>query len=343
MSDTLSMSEFRALFGKNPVRSTTEGYYEWKIINNPYRYGKIYLEYKDNIIVGSTTITPKKISIFNEEILAAEIGDTFTHPLYRRQGIFSRGVNACTNFAVSSGVKLIYGTPNLESLPGYEKNLGYAQCRFIHLRYLIKHLRFLPIIKTYAANYFSRRNEKPLKFSYAEQHKNFPPDFKQSLNILTVNNIEDEIDGLWGNPRYIFFTVRDKTYLNWRYSMNPDEYQILLAKGKGDYWGYLVLKLSQDGKRGIICDYITFNDQMDVFHMLIKRAEQIFKEAGVDFIQVQCAFCSPYYHTLANYAYHDQGATYQQPIIIYSKSDCGKTLLSTDARWHFTASDADNI
>jgi hypothetical protein len=167
---------------------------------------------------------------------------------------------------------------------------------------------------------------------------------QNSYDILTVDRFEDEIDGLWGHPRYIFCTVRDKAYLNWRYHSNPDNYRILVAKEGGDYWGYLVTKLSKDGKRGFICDYITRDDRMDVFHTLVQRAEKmLIDDAGVDLIGIQCVFGSPYYQALIDHAYYDLGPASQQPVIVFARSDYGKLLLETDARWHFTLSDSDNI
>ena len=69
MSDAKYISEFRALFGENKLRSTSTEYYEWKILRNPHQEGKICLERMEGIIVGSETITPKKISTYGKEQL----------------------------------------------------------------------------------------------------------------------------------------------------------------------------------------------------------------------------------------------------------------------------------
>lgn len=353
MSEAMSISEFRAIFGENKLRSTSKEYYEWKLFKNPYQQGKIYLERKEGIVVGSTTITPKKISIFGKELMAAEIGDTFTHPEYRRQGIFSRGVNACTRYAISQGIKVIYGTPNSQSLPGYQNKFGYPLCPFIKLNYMTKHRRnLLTAMKSIAKLILHRKAEPAKLFLRAMLKRRFSPSSfsrskvsarKKSFDVFTVDKITDEIDGLWGSPRYIFFTIRDKTYLNWRYFSNPDEYQIIVAKSGSDYLGYIVTKLSRNKKVGTICDFITIDDRLDVFHILIEKAEQLLDKAGVYLIQLRCVDSSPYYQALLDQAYLEDGSDSRQPVIVYSGSDCGKTLLKTDAKWHFTISDSDNI
>ena len=68
------------------------------------------------------SFTPKKFKVCSEIIIVSEIGDTFTDPNYQRQGIFSTLVNSVREDALKySRVQLLYGTPNENSLPGYEK------------------------------------------------------------------------------------------------------------------------------------------------------------------------------------------------------------------------------
>ncbi len=353
MSDVMSMSEFRTLFPENNLRSTSKEYYEWKVLKNPYKQGKIYLERKQGIVVGSASITPKRILIGGKDLIAAEIGDTFTHPEHRRQGIFSRGVGACTKFALTQGIQVIYGTPNSQSLPGYQNKLGYPPCPFVKLSYMTKHrLSLLGIIRSIAKLVLRRKLDPFLLYLSAMSKQRFSrASFscrkgtvtEESFDILTVDEFTDEIDGLWGSPRYVFFTIRDKTYLNWRYFENPDEYHAIVAKKDDNYLGYVVTKLSRDRRVGAICDFITIDDRLDVFHLLIREAEKNLKKAGAERIDLWCVDNSPYYRALLDQAYCDQGPASRRPIIVFSGSDYGKTLLKTEGKWHFVRSDSDNV
>ncbi|HPQ44612.1 MAG TPA: GNAT family N-acetyltransferase [Syntrophales bacterium] len=353
MPETKLMSDFRVLFGENRLRSIKPEYYEWKIVQNCFKRGQIYLEKQDGIIAGSTTITPKKISCFGEELLAAEIGDTFTHPDYRKRGIFSRGVKSCTRFAISQGIEVIYGTPNSQSLPGYQNKLGYPTCSYVKVNNLIKNLKILmPTIKSIVKLILLRDIQDQYQSLIALwqqwvsqlfifRSKGHLP--KESFDICLIDKFKHEIDGLWGVPRYLFFTIRDNIYLNWRYFDHPDTYQVLIAEEVGEPLGYAVTKLSKDGKIGTICDFITIEDRMDVFAALIRESEKMLKKAGVDFIQLFCVEDSPYFQTLLNLGYYDLGPKKRQPIIVYAGTEYGKRIIETDAKWHFTIADSDLV
>jgi len=343
------MSEFRALFPQHNLRSTSKEYYEWKLLKNPYKQGKIFLERKQGIVVGSTSITPKRVSIGGRLMAAAELGDGFTHPEYQRQGIFSKLSNACTQFTISQGIEVIYGTPNSQSLPVLMK-LGYRPCPFVKLNYMAKHRwSLLATIRSMAKLMLHRKCDQIFLYLSAILKQTFSrPLFscakgtvtEQSFDILSIDKFTDEIDGLWGSQRYGFSTIRDKTYINWRYFENPDEYDVIVAKKGDKCLGYVVTKLSRNRRVGVICDFITIDDRLDVFGPLIREAEKELKKAGVKRIELLCVENSPYYRALLDQGYCDQS---RQPIIVFSGSDSGRTLLEADAKWHFVLSDSDNI
>jgi phosphoribosylanthranilate isomerase len=131
--------------------------------------------------------------------------------------------------------------------------------------------------------------------------------------------------------------------LNWRYFENPDEYQVMVAKKGDKYLGYIVTKLSKNGKAATICDFVTVDDRLDVFRALIKRAEKMLKQTKVNLVQTHCVDDSPYYQALLQQGYYVPKQDSQQPIIVYSGTELGRTLLNTEGKWHFTISDSDNI
>lgn len=347
-----SMANFRSIFGRNPIRSIAKEYYKWKLSDNPYQRGHIYLERKDGIVVGSTTITPKRIAIFGEELLGAEIGDTFTHHDYRRQGIFSRGVTECTEYAISRGIDIIYGAPNSQSLPGYQKKLGYALCPFVKVKIMYKFMHVLAIEEAvsrrlgrhYLSKLFARIYFQYLSFRSRVQ-ESLVQEQEKGFDILPIDRFTMEFEGLWGSPRkdHVFFTVRDKTYLNWRFSTNPDNYMVLLATKGDDYFGCVVTKLSKRREVvvGTICDFVTHQDRLDVFYQLIREAEKRLKEAGAHYLQVRCAENSPYFQALVLSGYIVRGAI--SGVIIFAGTEVGKQILETNRKWHFTIADSDNI
>ena len=346
-----SMAKFREIFNDNHTRSTGEEYYRWKIESNPYTHGLIYLDKRQGDIIGSTSITPKKIAILGESCLSAEIGDTFTHPNYRRQGVFTRGVTSCTKYGISKGLNVIYGTPNLLSLTGYEKKLGYSQCPFAKVKYMCKYLNVQPLERialrklkkywlssTVAHLYF-----RLLSFQSWLQKKE-PTSSELTLKILPIEEFHWDVDGLWGYSRekHIFFTIRDKTYLNWRFFANPDKYTFLAAIENDTCLGYVVIKISNSHGLliGTICDFVTWEDRMDIFHPLLQRAEKKLFAMGVHYIQVMCAEETPYFQRLYHSGYVIRSS---KPVIIFAGTEAGKQIIMKNARWHFTFADSDNI
>lgn len=102
------IASFRADLNENPHRSISEAYFRWKIDQNPFGAGHVALERRGNIDVGSATLTPKRIYALGGVVFGAEIGDTFTLKDYQRQGIFSRCVTECREYAVRNGIDIIY-------------------------------------------------------------------------------------------------------------------------------------------------------------------------------------------------------------------------------------------
>jgi len=340
------MSFFRESFGLNPFRSTAPEYYKWKISENPSMQGFTHLEMRDGNTAGSATLTPKRLSVMGEELLGTEIGDTFTHIGYRRQGIFTRCVCECTDYAISVGLQVIYGTPNSESLPGYEKKLGYPRCPFANVRKMIKHTSVRSIEKAMSSRLGwhprPRILARILLWYFSARIKRLEE--RRSFDIVPVDRFAVGIDGLWGRSRtdYCFFTVRDESYLNWRFFENPDRYEVYAAIEDDRYLGYVATKLftSEDMVVGTICDFVTSNDRVDVFADLINEVESKFKEWGVEYIQVWCVEGSPYFWHLARSGYLKRA---EIPVIVFASTEIGKQLVQMKGIWHFTMADSDNI
>jgi GNAT superfamily N-acetyltransferase len=346
MADVRSMAEFRSLFPSNGFRSALNEYYDWKILKNPFKQGLVMLERDQRgMVIGSGTLTPKNALIGGKEMIIGEKGDAFTHPDYRRQGISSKIFSSLRDTAISQGMDVIFAIPNSQSLPMSTNKLGDLPCPFLNWKLLTKRLLRFPglakhMVRQIVQKKFGSADMKMLRRSFSRRNriKSY-----ESFDLAIVDSISKEIDGIWGSPRYVFFNIRDRTYLNWRYFQNPDEYKVIVAENGSKYLGYVVTKNSKDGKIGMICDFITIDDRLDVFHALIEKAEKILKKTGVQMIQLRCVDNSPYYNALVDQGYYDHDTASRQHIILFGGTDCGKMLLETDGKWHFTLSDTDRV
>jgi hypothetical protein len=121
--------------------------FTWKLgPSNPAGRGFLTVAMSNGLVVGTASGT-RKILIENNLILnALEIGDTFTHPDFRKKGkcitplspniesdkyftvsIFGRLVSETISRAQLNGVNFIYGTPNENSRPPYLKRLKFIE------------------------------------------------------------------------------------------------------------------------------------------------------------------------------------------------------------------------
>ena len=339
-----TIAGFIALLKKNSARSSAPEYYRWKVHDNPFQRGYIYIEYDNAKIKGITTLAPKRIASFGQSYLAAEIGDSYTHYDYRHQGVFTRSLINCTKHAISSGIQIIYGLTNERSFPG-EKKVGFKICTNAHIKYLQKIINVLPIELAFKrkirhptlAKVLSRLYHSIISFRWLFYRRRI------KYPIETIEESFQQRDGFWGSNRgdYVFFTYRDSTFLNWRYINNPDGYTILTAGCKGHNLGYIVLKIWTRGDLvyGTVCDFMVCEDRMDIFHNLMTAAEIKFKSEGVHIVELCCAKRTAYFKVLSRIGYR---TVKDIPIIVFHETELGRRIIESDGKWFFTYADTDH-
>jgi hypothetical protein len=76
-------------------------------------------------IVGQYVVMPTRLRVGGERVEGAQSLDTMVHPDYRGQGMFVKLANACYELAASRGVEVLYGFPNVNSYPGFVRQLNW--------------------------------------------------------------------------------------------------------------------------------------------------------------------------------------------------------------------------
>lgn len=79
---------------------------------------------EDGVPVAFYGVIPCYFRFNGEVLLAAQSADTMTHPNHQRRGLFMRLAKETYRLAGESGIQLIFGFPNQNSLPGFV-NLGW--------------------------------------------------------------------------------------------------------------------------------------------------------------------------------------------------------------------------
>lgn len=277
----------RNVHGKVPDEEQWRRRWKWMHRDNPAGKSRIWLAEHDNIIIGQCPFFFTQMKVGEEVATAAHSRDLMTDPNYRRQGISYTLQTVGQNEVAKEGISIMYSFPNksnyLSKMKSGWYDVGLLQFRFKILNtknLLRKHVgnKLLLAICTAVAN---------LLLSIFFKTKE-PPKIN-GLTISRVSFFDDRIDDLWKRVShdYEIITVRNKEYLNWRYTQVPGaKYEIYIAEKDGQVCGYIVLRAVKEGSlvKGYIFDLLILSNREDVAHCLLSKAIQYFKHQKADFI-----------------------------------------------------------
>ena|SRR3989338_1212224 len=277
-------------------------YFRWKLEKNPAGKGFLTCAVSEGQVVGVTSITLKNVWYRGSMRKAAEIGDTYTHPAFlrkdriKREGnrkpengrnakgdyfeksIFGRLVKETRERALKSGIQIIYGTPNENSRPGYEKRLNFKVHSFSKIQTFIR-----PTIKGISAKYgfprlynlilFAERIVEATCFLYWSMiSKVYGYIFEK------VDKPSDEFDTLWDQLKhqYQFSLVHNKEYFQYRFFDHPlGTYNVYKVTWKDRLCGVIVLRIYNDLKGRKCCllaDWIYDESAPKLFSVMLAHA-----------------------------------------------------------------------
>jgi len=104
-----------------------------------------YIAYYNKIAVACYAVFPCRMAYMGKTILAAQSGDTMTHPDHRKKGLFIQLALKTFELSKENGIKLIFGFPNDNSYNGFIEKLSWKHTESMNL-YKIK-INTLPIAK----------------------------------------------------------------------------------------------------------------------------------------------------------------------------------------------------
>lgn len=257
--------------------------FEWKLgPNNPAGRGFLTVAICNGLVIGTTSGTRKVLKENGKTLDAIEIGDTFTHPDFRKSGrcitpsrltendqnylsvsVFGRLVSETIFRAQNSGVKFVYGTPNENSKPPYLKRLNFSSIDnrkissnlIVTARYQpIQKIRLFQNIYEFIAKTYTRIHAY-LVLGENSLHEISQDDFLSNLNQNYISNDHDL------NKVYL---VQDSGSLQHRYTMHPNHlYQYFQVSIKGINKGVLITTLVRrpSGARTCVVSDWLFSDQ----------------------------------------------------------------------------------
>ena len=122
-----------------------------------------YIAYHNDLAAAFYAVIPCYIICGDQLILSAQSADTMTHPDHRNKGLFVELALTTFQLCKDLGIRLLFGFPNQNSLPGFVNKLGWKtahtmDCFIIHTSaFSWKAIaRKIPVLKTLLGNYTER-------------------------------------------------------------------------------------------------------------------------------------------------------------------------------------------
>src|SRR6185312_8205359 len=84
-----------------------------------------FMAYNDELPISYYGVIPCFIKYDDKIILAAQSADTMTHPRYRNKGLFVELATLTYHLCGDTGIQLVFGFPNQNSLHGFINKLGW--------------------------------------------------------------------------------------------------------------------------------------------------------------------------------------------------------------------------
>ena len=356
--------------GVDPVWSVD--YFKWKLgERNPAGRGLLTCAVAGGDVVGVTSLTPKRIWFRRTMLIGAEIGDTYTHPDFLRasthregsppiahghstdhrtseylsRSIFGRLVSDTRARAIDRGMRLIYGTPNQLSRPGYEKRLNFRSHPTHHNQTFVR-----PTAQGVLGRY-RRLRRGSWMLHRGEQM------FGALTRALTViqaggryalarlERSSGELDELWDRLKgqREFSLVRDRLYFQHRFFDHPlANYVVHTASRDGRIHGVMVTRVMKTGLGKRYCgiaDWLVDASHARLFPLLLAHVIRAHDREPLDGFQLWCAPQGGERLMLHRLGFIRVG---EAPIIFFQNAE-GHDVLHTCPSLDFTLASSDNI
>ena len=179
-----------------------------------------------------------------------------------------------------------------------------------------------------------------------------------------ADGFDERFDALWEevSHQYGILLVRDKAFLQWRFSEKPNvDYVVLVAEAEGKLLGYIVLREGQGQmfgingqgwkgprsglKIGFILDVLA--SDRDVAHVLVSEAIEYFNGHGVDAVGCLMLKTTPNFRVLKEAGFFVAPKRVLRREFYFGvqvrPSVLPDEIISRQENWYLTLADIDTI
>ena len=263
----------QAAFGQWPrdIASATPGeFFHWKHTRSPFGPSSLVVAVADGVVVGCHAYMPWHLNTRDGVVSTLRGVDLAVHPDYRRLGV-SMAMRAAARF--SDDAAFMWSNPNKQNRPGAHKAgmraVGNLP-RFVRPREPVRHL-----LRRARANGSRTSDGLPVEAPTADE-------------ALADEGRASLVLSLTGAPLHRMCTVKDLSYLRWRYG-SFDEYRAIAIDSSFAGRGMVIFRVRRQGRFWVsdVCELLVEpGDRRTARHLvhLVRDA------APTDFIN--CGFSS---------------------------------------------------
>jgi hypothetical protein len=275
------------LFGICFNRHMSEGYWNWKYIDNPLVPSdpQVIVATEKNRIIGARPFLLTQMWVNNSKVIAAQHCDTMVHPEHRNKGIFNKMGEYSINFMKEHDYALSFGFPGPMSRSGFLKQ-GYSIIAPTEI--MFKPQNSGKILKKRINNKFIANS---MGFIFDRLLDSKVPEYpiRAGYEVEAIDSINADLNVIdfWKEHTKIDI-VRSIEILNWRFGKHPEHaYKYILVKKEQILKGYGVISVQKqaDGtNHGILIDYLMKDNDVYCLNLLIDRAIEELKKIKCDII-----------------------------------------------------------
>jgi hypothetical protein len=169
----------------------------------------------------------------------------------------------------------------------------------------------------------------------------------KGLLVTRISNFDERIDEFCArvSNRFEIIVVRNKDYLNWRYSTVPGiKYSIYIAEDGGFVRGYIVFRYHYEGRKKMSVIYDLLTESEEISHHLLSRAESDCRKDDVDYILWSGIADKTYLRAYKNRGFVSVPFKNGQKFLVYSSDpNIPKHFLMNSSNWFIQMGDSDEL
>lgn len=206
-------------------------FFHWKHFESPFGASPMWVALDGDRIVGFRTFLRWQFARPDgSAVVAVRAVDTATDPEYQGRGIFTRLTRGAIEELRAEGVKMIFNTPNANSLPGYLK-MGWTRVGRLPTVVMLTHVGSLFALATarQPASLWS------IEVRVGERATEVFSDRDAVAQLLAARGAAEGLS-----------TARSPEFFAWRYGYEPLRYRVMLH-GSSPADGLVVFRLRRRG------------------------------------------------------------------------------------------------